>query len=68
MEKWAKQYGPIVGLMLGKQPAIVVCKPKEVLEVLQREEFQGRPENANFRIDNFNRRLGEYSVKFFEDK
>ncbi|KAJ9577737.1 hypothetical protein L9F63_005730 [Diploptera punctata] len=60
MEKWAKRYGPVVGLMLGKQPVIIVCKPKQVLEVLQRDEFQARPENANFRLDTFNRKLGVF--------
>lgn len=63
MEKWLKQYGPVVGLMIGSQPAVAICGPTEVLEILRREEFQGRPENANFRQENFNRKLG----LFFSD-
>lgn len=65
MEKWLKQYGPVVGLMLGSQPAVAICGPTEVLEVLRREEFQGRPENANFRQENFNRKLGKFQFEIF---
>jgi hypothetical protein len=60
MEQWLKQYGSVVGVMLGSQPAVFICGPSEVREVMKREEFQGRPENANFRQDNFNRKLGKF--------
>ncbi|KDR22559.1 methyl farnesoate epoxidase-like isoform X2 [Zootermopsis nevadensis] len=60
MELWLKKYGSVVGLMLGSQPAVLICGPNEVLEVLRREEFQGRPEKANFRQENFNRKLGVF--------
>jgi hypothetical protein len=57
---WMKKYGPIVGLMLGSTPVIAVGGPHEVLEVLRREEFQGRPDNHQIRDRNFNKRLGEF--------
>jgi ferredoxin-NADP reductase len=65
MEKWLKQYGPVVGLMLGSQPAVAVCGPAEVMEAMRRDEFLGRPENANFRQENFNRKLGNFQVYSF---
>jgi hypothetical protein len=60
MELWLKQYGPVVGIMLGSQPAVLICGPHEVQEAMRREEFQGRPEKANFRQENFNRKLGKF--------
>jgi hypothetical protein len=65
MEQWLQQYGPVVGLMLGSQPAVAICAPNEVLEAMRREEFQGRPENANFRQENFNRKLGKFQFELF---
>jgi ferredoxin-NADP reductase len=65
MEKWLKQYGPVVGLMLGPQPAVAICGPTEVMEAMRKEEFLGRPENANFRQENFNRKLGKFQFDSF---
>jgi hypothetical protein len=72
MEKWLKQYGPVVGLMLGSERAVAISGPTEVIEVLRKEEFLGRPENANFRQENFNRKLGKFNftlslLKLFKD-
>jgi hypothetical protein len=56
---WMEKYGPIVGLMMGSTPVIAVGGPREVLEVLRRDEFQGRPDDQHTRDRNFNKRLGE---------
>ncbi|XP_069672282.1 methyl farnesoate epoxidase-like [Periplaneta americana] len=56
--KWRKRYGPVVGLMFGSKPTVAIVEPKAVLEVLRREEFQGRPDNFNSRDRAFNKRLG----------
>jgi len=56
--KWLKKYGPVVGLMYSTQPVIAVISPEVALEVLRREEFQGRPDTFNSRDRAFNKRLG----------
>ncbi|XP_069672288.1 methyl farnesoate epoxidase-like [Periplaneta americana] len=57
-EKWLSQYGPLVGLMLGAKKCVAVCGPKEVLEVLRREEFQGRHQNVLIRDRAFDKKIG----------
>ncbi|PNF20447.1 Methyl farnesoate epoxidase [Cryptotermes secundus] len=58
VKKWKKQYGPVVGLMLGSKPALAVIGAEECLEVFRRDEFQGRPDTFNSRDRAFNKRLG----------
>ncbi|PSN29066.1 hypothetical protein C0J52_28308, partial [Blattella germanica] len=58
---WREKYGPVVGLVLGPFKAIAVCGPEEVLEVLRREEFQGRPKTEFLKDRSFNKYLGKYS-------
>lgn len=53
-----EKYGPVVGLMLGSIPIIAVSGPREVLEVLRRNEFDGRPDAPEVRERNLNKRLG----------
>jgi hypothetical protein len=62
--KWLKEYGPVVGLMYGTQPAIAVIGAKAVLEVLRREEFQGRLDGFNERDRAHNKRLGKTRIGF----
>jgi len=57
-KKWLKEYGPVVGLMYGSQPVIAVVDGETCLEVLRRDEFQGRPDSFNSRDRAFNKRLG----------
>jgi hypothetical protein len=57
---WLEKYGPVVGLVLGSIPVIAVGGPREVLEVLRRDEFQGRPDGPEVRERSFNKRLGEF--------
>jgi len=57
---WLEKYGPIVGLMLGSIPIIAVSGPHEVLEVLRRNEFEGRPDGPEVRERSLNKRLGEF--------
>ncbi|XP_067013403.2 methyl farnesoate epoxidase [Anabrus simplex] len=58
MEEWRNKYGPVVGLMVTKFPIIVVCDPSTVIEVLKREELQGRPFSTQFKERSLNKRLG----------
>jgi hypothetical protein len=57
--KWLEKYGPVVGLMFGSKKAVAVSGAKGVLEVLRREEFQGRPESSRVKDISFNKRLGK---------
>lgn len=49
-----------MGLMLGSIPIIAVSGPRQVLEVLRRDEFQGRPDSPEVRERSFNKQLGEF--------
>ncbi|XP_066583638.1 methyl farnesoate epoxidase-like [Prorops nasuta] len=50
-EHLAKDYGPVVGLRLGlAEPLILVSGRKAVLEMLSRQEFDGRPLGFMFRF------------------
>ncbi|XP_021919682.1 methyl farnesoate epoxidase-like isoform X2 [Zootermopsis nevadensis] len=55
---WMDKYGPVVGLMFGTKKALGVSGAKAVLEVLRRDEFQGRVDNSRTRDISFNKRLG----------
>lgn len=55
-----EKYGPVVGLMLGSIPIIAVSGPREVLEVLRRNEFDGRPDVPEVRERSLNKRFGEF--------
>jgi len=57
-KKWLKEYGPVVGLMYGSHPVIATVSGEACLEVLRRDEFQGRPDSFNSRDRAFNKRLG----------
>ena len=59
--KWRQKYGPLVGLTVGSSlRAVAVCGPREVLEILKREEFQGRPKGEFFKERSFNKYLGVF--------
>jgi hypothetical protein len=57
--KWLEKYGPLVGLMLGTRSTVAVCGAREVIEVLQTEEFQARPHGSFFKDRSFGKRLGK---------
>ncbi|CAG9763050.1 unnamed protein product [Ceutorhynchus assimilis] len=54
----AKNYGPVVGLKLGRNLIVSVAGPEAVKEVLSREDFDGRPDGFFFRLRTFGKRLG----------
>jgi hypothetical protein len=59
--KWLEAYGPVVGLMFGWKKALAVSGPRSVLEVLHRDEFQGRPFSSRLMGRLLNRRLGKWT-------
>ena len=63
-KKWLKEYGPVVGLMYGSHPVIATVSGEACLEVLRRDEFQGRPDSFNSRDRAFNKRLGNTRFDF----
>jgi Cytochrome P450. len=58
-ENYARRYGPITGLRLGRDRIILVSGFKAVREVLTRDEFDGRPSGYFFRLRALGRRLGK---------
>lgn len=58
--EWLQKYGPVVGLAFGSRKIIAICGAREVLEVLQREEFQARPTSMFFKERSFGKRLGVF--------
>ena len=61
--EWRTKYGSVVGCIIGGRKLIAVCGPLEVLEVLKRDEFQGRPKETIFKERSFNKRLGKQKKK-----
>ena len=57
--EWRKKYGPVVRMSFGRRVMIAICGPNEILEVLKREEFQGRPKGTFFKERSFNKYLGK---------
>ncbi|XP_033183428.2 methyl farnesoate epoxidase isoform X2 [Bombus vancouverensis nearcticus] len=53
-----KTYGPILGLKLGNQKAVVISTYDLVKKVLLQEEFNGRPDGFFFRVRAFGKRKG----------
>jgi len=61
---WLEKYGPVVGLLFGSKKAVAVSGANAVLEVLRREEFQGRIESSRLKDMSFNQRLGKWHSKW----
>ncbi|XP_071454081.1 methyl farnesoate epoxidase-like [Hetaerina americana] len=58
-EKWGCKDG-IMGLYFGSDPVIAIWNPKLVREVLQRDEFSGRPNGFSFQMRSFGKKLGVF--------
>ncbi|XP_063241155.1 methyl farnesoate epoxidase-like [Bacillus rossius redtenbacheri] len=56
--RWKDEYGPLVGAMFGPRRVVLVAGPREVLEVLRRDEFAGRPRMFFFKERSFRKLLG----------
>lgn len=49
-----------MGLKLGRNKVVCVFGAEAVKEILNREEFDGRPDGFFFRMRTFGKRLGRY--------
>lgn len=58
-EEWKRQYGFVVGAMLGPQPAVFIQGYPYVQEGLKKAEFQGRPQTPDFKERSFGELLGK---------
>ncbi|KAL0267964.1 UNVERIFIED_CONTAM: hypothetical protein PYX00_010079 [Menopon gallinae] len=58
LETLSKNYGPVVGLRLGRDRIVLISKQEHVKKILLREEFDGRPDGFFFRMRSFQKRLG----------
>lgn len=57
-QRFAEEYGPLVGLRLGRDRIIIVSDYKLAKDILSREEFEGRPDGFFFRLRSMGKRLG----------
>ncbi|XP_075224984.1 methyl farnesoate epoxidase-like isoform X1 [Lycorma delicatula] len=57
-EKLASKYGSLLGLCLGSDRLVIVSGYKMICEVLNKEEFEGRPDGFFFRLHAFGQKLG----------
>uniref|UniRef100_A0A8D8PP00 Methyl farnesoate epoxidase n=1 Tax=Cacopsylla melanoneura TaxID=428564 RepID=A0A8D8PP00_9HEMI len=58
LEDWGRRYGPLIGVMMGRQPGLFVTGAGPVVTALKKEEFQGRPDTKYVRERSFGERLG----------
>ncbi|KAI5693419.1 hypothetical protein M8J75_015770 [Diaphorina citri] len=58
LEEWSAQYGPLIGVMMGRQPGLFVTGGGPVVAALKKEEFQGRPDTKYVRDRSFGEMLG----------
>jgi hypothetical protein len=63
--EWRQKYGPVVGFLTATREIVAVCGPHEVLEVLNREEFQARSMHKLFSDRSFGKRLGNGTFALF---
>ncbi|BET00584.1 cytochrome P450 [Nesidiocoris tenuis] len=57
-QRLAAQFGPVVGLRLGRDRIVVVSGLRAVRDALSRPEFDARPDGFFFRLRSFGKRLG----------
>lgn len=58
--EWLQKYGPVVGFVAASRKIIAICGPREILEVLHRDEFQARPVFSFFHDRSFGKKLGVF--------
>nr|CAD7426505.1 unnamed protein product [Timema monikensis] len=54
----ARQYGPVVGLKVGKDRTVVLCGYDGIKDMLSREEFDGRPQGPFYETRTWGIRRG----------
>lgn len=54
----AKEYGPIVGLKVGKDRTVIVTGLQEMREFLQNEDLAGRPQGPYYEVRTWGSRKG----------
>jgi hypothetical protein len=63
---WLQKYGPVVGVMVGSIPHIIVSGVRWLREALHRDVLQGRSYHlADPSQREFQRRLGEFRLENF---
>lgn len=55
-QNWAKKYGNIFGMYFGSLPCVVTCDYETCKEVLNRVEFDGKPDLVAARLRNINQK------------
>ena len=64
----AKQYGPVVGLRVGKDRQVILCGYDGIKEMLSREDFDGRPQGPFYETRTWGVRRGNiYHLVFIQE-
>lgn len=58
-DEFASKYGPLVGLRMGLDRAVIVSGGEAVKHVYSRDDCDGRPEGFYFRMRTFGEKLGK---------
>ena len=61
----ARQYGPVVGLRVGKDRQVVLCGYEGIKDMLSREEFDGRPQGPFYETRTWGVRRGNVENIYF---
>lgn len=59
----AENYGPIVGLKVGKDRQVVCCGYNAIKEMLTKEEFDGRPQGPFYETRTWGTRRGKWKLE-----
>ncbi|XP_033223161.1 methyl farnesoate epoxidase-like [Belonocnema kinseyi] len=57
-QELSREYGPIVGMKLGKQKYVFICTHDMVKKMLLHDDLNGRPDGFFFRVRAFGKRIG----------
>lgn len=62
MTELSHQYGPVIGLRVGKDRQVVCTDYESIKEMLTKEEFDGRPQGPFYETRTWGTRRGEHIV------
>lgn len=60
--KLAEEYGPLVGMRLGRDRQVIACGYQAVREMLTNEDIDGRPQGPFWEVRTWGSRRGKYMI------
>lgn len=64
-QELSREYGPIVGIKLGKQKYVFISTHDIVKKMLLHDDLNGRPDGFFFRVRAFGKRIGNQGCRKF---